>query len=109
MEQGRYKIDENLNKKGGKINVVIIDKETCATLLRGYPRNIPNLVTMEQVSIPPDLKVYNMIDQLKNTPSKISLYDLISTFQAHRDVLYALFKYETILTNILNTTFFRET
>jgi len=46
-----------------------------------------------------------MIDQLKNTPAKISLYDLISTSQTHRDVLYTLFKNETIPTNILATTF----
>ena len=49
-----------------------------------------------------------MIDQLKNTPAKISLYDLISTLQAHRDVLYNFFKNETISTNILATIFFEK-
>ena len=46
-----------------------------------------------------------MIDQLKNTPNKISLYDLISTSQTHRDALYAFFKNETIPTNISTTIF----
>ena len=46
-----------------------------------------------------------MINQLKNTLEKISLYDLISTSQVYRDVLYALFKNETIPTNILTSIF----
>ena len=46
-----------------------------------------------------------MIDQLKNTPTNISLYDLISTSQAHREVLYALLKNETIPTKILASIF----
>lgn len=33
-----------------------------------------------------------MIEQLKYTPTNINLYDLISTSEAHREVLYALFK-----------------
>lgn len=49
MEQGRYKIDENLAKRGGTINMVTIDKEVCASLRRGCPCNVPNLVTTEQV------------------------------------------------------------
>ena len=49
-----------------------------------------------------------MIDQLKNTPTKISLYDLISTSQAHREVLYALFKNKIIPTKILASIFFEK-
>lgn len=49
-----------------------------------------------------------MIDQLKNTPKKISLYDLISTSQVHRDILYTLFKNEIIPTNILVAMFFEK-
>ena len=49
-----------------------------------------------------------MIDQLKNIPAKVCLYDLIATFHAHREVLYALFKNEIIPTNILATTFFKK-
>lgn len=47
-----------------------------------------------------------MIDQLKNTPAKVNLYDLITTSHTHREVLYALFKNETIPTNISTTTFY---
>jgi len=46
-----------------------------------------------------------MIDQLKNTPTKISLHDLIYTSQVHRDILYALFKNETVPINISATMF----
>lgn len=46
-----------------------------------------------------------MIYQLKNTPTKISLYDLIATSHTHREVLYGLLKNKTIPTNILAITF----
>ena len=49
-----------------------------------------------------------MIKQLKNTPTKIILYDLISTSQAHKEVLCALLKNENIPTNILVATFSRK-
>ena len=49
-----------------------------------------------------------MIDQIKNTPAKISLYDLISTLTTHKDVLYALFKNEIVPTNISTTNFFKK-
>jgi len=47
-----------------------------------------------------------MIEQLKNTTTKISLYDLISTYATHREILYALFKMETIPANMSATMFF---
>lgn len=84
----------------------ILDKEVYTNLWRGYPWNISNLIIIEHVTIPPDPKVYSMIDQLKNTPIMISLYDLISTPQAHMKALYVLFKSKIIPTNILATTFF---
>lgn len=105
MEQGRYTIDENLAKQGGTINVVSLDKKVYVNLRRGCPCNIPNLVATEQVSLTPNPKVYSMINQLKNTPTKTSLYDLIDTSHAHREVLYALFKNEIVPTNISATTF----
>jgi len=49
-----------------------------------------------------------MIDQLKNTLTKITLYDLISTSHIHRKVLYTLFKSETFPTNILVTVFYEK-
>lgn len=105
MEKGRYKIDENLAKQGTSINMIILDKDVYANLQRGHPCNVPNLITTEQVSLPHDPKVNSMIDQLKNNPTKISLYDLISTLKVHRDILYALFKNENIPTNISATMF----
>jgi len=41
-----------------------------------------------------------MIEQLKNTTTKISLYDLISISKTHKEILHALFKKETIPTNM---------
>jgi len=46
-----------------------------------------------------------MIDQLKTTPIKISLYDLISTYEIHREILYVLFKKEIIPTNMSTSKF----
>jgi len=64
IEQERYKIDEYLTKQGDVINVVQVVQEVCANLRRGCPCNVPNPVTIEKVSVPPDPKVYNMIDEL---------------------------------------------
>ena len=83
IEKGRYKIDEHLAKQGDTINVFKVVKEVYANMRRGRPCNILNLITTEQVSVPLDPKFYSMIDQLKNTLAKISLYDLISTSQVH--------------------------
>ena len=105
MKKGRYIIDEILSNQGPIINIVSKEKEVCANLRREFPCNVPNLITNEQVSIPHDPKVYKMIDQLKNTPTEISLYDLISTSQVHRDILYDLFMNETIPNNILAAMF----
>jgi len=88
--------------------VVSIGKEMCVNLRSGHQQNIPNPITIEQVSILPNPKVYSMIDQLKNTLAKIRLYDIISTSQEHRDVLYALFKNKTIPTNISIVIFFKK-
>lgn len=49
-----------------------------------------------------------MIEKLKSTPTKISLYDLIFTSQAHREVLYALFKKEVIPNDISIAIFFEK-
>lgn len=86
------------------VNIVSIDTKFDARLRRAHPRYIPNLVTTEQVSIPPNPKTYSMIEQLKTT----ILYDLISTFETHRKILYALFKKEIVLTNMLATIFFEK-
>lgn len=78
----------------------------CVGLRRGHPRHTPNLVTILKVSIPPDMKAYSVIEQLKTTLAKISLYDLISTSKVHREILYALFKKEVVPTNIITAVFF---
>lgn len=41
-----------------------------------------------------------MIEQLKTTPAKISLYDIIFTSEIHREILYALLKMEIVPTNM---------
>lgn len=69
-----------------------MDKKVCTRLRRGHPRNIPNLVTTKHISLPPDPKNYSMIEQLKTTLAKIILYDLISSFETYREILYTLFK-----------------
>lgn len=87
------------------MNIISVDKEVCAGLRKGHPIHIPNLVTTEQVSVPPDPKTFSMIEQLKIALAKIRLYDLISTYETNKEVLYALFKKETIHTNMSATIF----
>lgn len=92
ITQGRYKIDQKDSDLKVTINIVSVDKEVYAGLQRGNLRHIPYPITIEQVSIPHYLKTYSMIEQLKTTPTKISFYDLISTSETYREILYALFK-----------------
>lgn len=49
-----------------------------------------------------------MIEQLKTTLAKIDLFDLISTYKVHIEVLYDFFKKETFPNNILNTIFYKK-
>ena len=42
------------------MNTISMDKEVYAGLRRGHPRHAPNLVTIEQVSTPPDRKAYGV-------------------------------------------------
>lgn len=64
-----------------------------------------NLAANEHISLPSDPRAYNMVEQLKTTSAKIILFDLISTYEVHREVLYDLFKKETIPKNIFATIF----
>lgn len=45
---------------------------------------------------------------MKSTPAKVSLYNIISTSETHREILYSLFKKEICSTNMFATIFFEK-
>jgi len=77
----------------------------CVGLRRGHSWHAPNPVTTKKLHIPHDPKEYSMIEQLKTNHENISLYDLISTSETHREIIYALFKKEIVPTNMFAAIF----
>lgn len=90
------------------VNTVSVDNDICVRLQREHPRHALHLVTIEWVNIPHDLKIYSRIEQLKTTTAKISLYDLISTSETHREILYVLFKKDRVPTNMFVAIFLKK-
>jgi len=85
-----------------------MDVDIYVTIRRDHPKSILNMFTTKQVSIERDPKSYSMLEQLKNTHAKISLYDLISTSKKYIEIIYELFKKEKISTNSYATLFFEK-
>jgi len=105
ISQERYEIDKKNSDPEVTMNIVLVDKEVCIEFRKGHPIHIPNSMTTKQVSVPPNPKTYSMIEQLKTTPTKISLYVFISTFETYREILYALFKKEIFPINMIVSIF----
>jgi len=55
---------------------VIFHEEVCATLTRVRPRVLTNLVTCEK-ELSKDPRIFYLIEQLKNTQAKVSLFELL--------------------------------
>ena len=78
---------------------VISHEEVCAALTRGKARVIIDLVTCER-ELPKDLRSFDLIEQLKNTQSKVSLFELLQILEPHREIMNQVFKNSPIDRNI---------
>lgn len=70
---------------------VIFHEDVCATLTRGRPRVATNLITCEK-ELPKDPRSFHLIEQLKNTQAKVSLFKLLQISKSHREMINQIFK-----------------
>ena len=59
---------------------VIFHEEVFATLTRGRPRVATDPITCEK-ELPKDLRSFDLIEQLKNTQAKVSLFELLQILE----------------------------
>ena len=79
---------------------MIFHEEVCATLIRGRARAVTDLVTCEK-ELPKDPRSFDLIEQLKNTQAKVSLFELLQILEPHREIMNQVFKNSQIDRNIL--------
>ena len=70
---------------------VIFHEEMCATLIRERPRVTTDLVTCEK-ELPKDPRNFDLIEQLKNTQAKVSLFELFQILEPNREMMNQIFK-----------------
>lgn len=88
IDKGKYQNDQIDSNQETIVNTVLVDKEVCVGLQRWITRYDSNLITTKQ-SIPPNLNTYNVIKQLKTTPTKIS-YMILYLHLSHIERSYIL-------------------
>ena len=82
---------------------MIFHEEVCASLTRGRARAVIDLVTCKK-ELPKDLRSFDLIEQLKNTQAKVSLFELLQILEPHREIMNKVFKNSQIDRNISVTT-----
>jgi len=66
-------------------------EDVCATLTRGRPKVVTNLVTCEN-ELTHDSRSFDLIEQLKNTQAKVSLFELLQISKPHREMMNQIFR-----------------
>ena len=70
---------------------VIFHEEVCVALTRGRSRTIIDPVTYKR-ELPKDPRSFDLIEQLKNTQAKVSLFELLQILEPHREIMNHVFK-----------------
>jgi len=78
---------------------VIFHEEVCETLTRGSARAVTDPITCEN-ELPKDPRSFELIEQLKNTQAKVSLFELLQISEPHREMMNQIFKNSQIDRNI---------
>lgn len=78
---------------------VIFHEDVCAALTRGRARGMVDPVTCEK-KLPKDPKGFNLIEQLKSTQAKVSLFELLQISAPHREMMNQIFNNSQIDRNI---------
>jgi len=77
IEDGFYVCPHRIDNTEEEHDVnAIFYEEVCATLTRGKARVITDPVTCEK-ELPKDPRSFDLIEQLKNTQAKVSLFELL--------------------------------
>ena len=101
--QEKYEVKETQPREDPNYqmnNTILVDEDIGVVIQRGCPRSIQNPIIIEKLSLPPYPKSYNMIKQLKNTQTKICLFELIHIFKSHKEILYDVLKKRKVPSNI---------
>jgi len=92
IEYGFYVCPDRVDETEEEHDInVIFHEEVCATLTRGRARVITDPVTCER-ELPKDPKSFDLIEQLKNTQEKVSLFELLQILEPHREIMNQVFK-----------------
>jgi len=78
---------------------MIFHEEVCAVLTRGRARVITNPITCKR-ELPKDPRSFDLIEQLKNTQAKVSLFKLLQILEPYREIMNQVFKNSPIDRNI---------
>ena len=65
---------------------VIFHEDVCVAITRGRARVVKNLITCEK-ELSKDPRSFNLIEQLKNTQAKGSLFELLQISTPHRKIM----------------------
>ena len=99
IEDGFYVCHDRVETKEEHDINVIFHEEVCVALARGRVRVITDIVTCER-EIPKDPRSFDLIEQLKNTQAKVSLFELLQISEPHREIMNQVFKNSPIDRNI---------
>ena len=83
---------------------MIFHEDVCVTITRGRAREMIDPVTCEK-ELPKDPRSFDLIEQLKSTQAKVSLFELLQILATHREMMNQIFKNSQIDRNISITTF----
>ena len=105
IEDGFYVCPTKVEDIGEEQHVnVIFHGDVCATFTRGRAEVVIDLITCEK-ELPKDPRSFDLIEQLKSTQAKVSLFELLQILAPHREMMNQIFKNSQIDRNISIITF----
>lgn len=70
---------------------MIFHEDVCAIITRGRAEVVINPITCKK-KLPNDPKSFDLIEQLKSTQAKVSLFELLQILAPHREMMNQIFK-----------------
>ena len=70
---------------------MIFHEGVYAIIIRGRSREVIDLVTCEK-ELPKDPRSFDLIEQLKSTQAKVSLFESLQISAPHREMMNQIFK-----------------
>ena len=65
---------------------MIFHEDICVAITRGRAREMIDLITCEK-ELPKDPRSFDLIEQLKSTQAKVSLFELLQILAPHRKMM----------------------